>query len=296
VNNATTPIVNRISFDVEDWFQVENLKSAISRDQWPTMALRVEDSTRKILEILSKADTKATFFILGWVADRCPGLVKEIHALGHEVASHGYGHDLIYDMTPAQYREDAKRAKGLLESLTGAAVTGYRAPSFTIVEETVWALDVLKEEGFLYDSSVFPLTWHDRYGFAKCGPVPFRWDNGLVEIPIAVSQVGKLSLPAGGGGYFRLFPYAYFKTLLNRINKGGDSFTFYLHPWEFDPDQPKMTQVKASHRFRHYVNLRRTAERLTRLLGDFRFEPIDAFAQRWAQANPHTGPAPKLAA
>lgn len=269
-------VVNRLSFDVEDWFQVENLKSAIRRDQWSSLPLRVERSTNEILELLSQARTTATFFFLGWVAERCPALVKAVHEAGHEVASHGYGHDLIYDISPAAYREDARRAKGILEDLTGAPVIGYRAPSFTIVESTTWALDVLREEGFVYDSSVFPLSWHDRYGFARCGTVPFKWNNGLIEIPIAVARVGTWSLPVGGGGYFRLLPYLYFKQLLSRINRGDESFTFYLHPWEFDTEQPRV-KVRPMHRFRHYVNLDQTAKRLRRILGDFRFEPIASY-------------------
>lgn len=266
-------VVNRLSFDIEDWFQVENLRSAISRDSWDTQPLRVAQSTRTILEILRERKVRATFFFLGWVAERCPDLVREAQRDGHEIASHGYGHDLVYHMTPERYREDARRAKGILEDLTGQAVVGYRAPSFTIVEETKWALDVLREEGFLYDSSVFPLTWHDRYGFKECDTRTFVWPNGLYEVPLAVARLGSLSLPAGGGGYFRLFPYAYFKQLLGRNNRAGEPFTFYLHPWEFDPEQPRV-DVKLSHRFRHYVNLQRTAPRLRRILGDFRFEPI----------------------
>ena len=272
-------VVNRMSFDIEDWFQVENLKSAVSRDAWDSYPLRVEQSTRTILAILRERQVLATFFFLGWVAERCPQLVREVQSEGHEIASHGYGHDLVYDMTPERFREDARRAKGILEGITGTAVIGYRAPSFTIVESTKWALDVLREEGFIFDSSVFPLTWHDRYGFKECDTTPFEWPNGLLEVPVAVARVGGLSLPVGGGGYFRLFPYAYFQSLLRRSNRLGESFTFYMHPWEFDPDQPRV-QVKLSHRFRHYVNLSQTSHRLRRILGDFRFEPIGSFVAR----------------
>lgn len=267
-------IVNRLSFDVEDWFQVENLRAATPRTQWDVLPLRVERSTGEILDILAERGVKATFFVLGWVAQRCPALVRRIHEAGHEVASHGYGHDLVYQLNPQQFREDARRAKSLLEDLTGTRVIGYRAPNFTIVEQTRWALDVLKEEGFVYDSSVFPLTWHDRYGFRSCGTTPFEWDNGLIEVPIAVSRISGLSLPVGGGGYFRLMPYLYFRTLLARTNRQGNAFTFYLHPWEFDPSQPRVQGVRLQHRFRHYVNLARTAPRLRRLLDDFEFEPI----------------------
>lgn len=279
-------IVNRLSFDVEDWFQVENLKSAIPRSAWENCPLRVERSTQKILEILRERQVRATFFFLGWVAERCPGLVREVQREGHEIASHGYAHELIYNLTPERFREDARRAKGILEDLAGMAVVGYRAPSFTIVERTRWALDCLKEEGFTYDSSVFPLTWHDRYGFKECGTVPFEWPNGLLEVPVAVSRMGRLSLPVGGGGYFRLCPYVVFRNLLRRINQQGDAFTFYLHPWEFDPHQPRVP-VKLSHRFRHYVNLAETGSRLRRIIGDFRFEPIRDFSDRRCAAMPN---------
>lgn len=274
-----TNVVNRLSFDIEDWFQVENLRSAVDRSAWDSYPLRVEQSTRTILGLLRERNVRATFFFLGWVAERCPNLVREVQRDGHEIASHGYGHDLVYDMSESLFREDAKRAKGILEDITGQAVVGYRAPSFTIVERTKWALDVLRDEGFVYDSSVFPLTWHDRYGFKECDTVPFAWPNGLIEVPIAVARLGRMSLPVGGGGYFRLFPYAYFHSLLKRNNRRGEAFTFYMHPWEFDPEQPRMN-VKLSHRFRHYVNLDQSATRLRRILADFAFEPIRDHVER----------------
>jgi polysaccharide deacetylase family protein (PEP-CTERM system associated) len=266
-----TIMKNGLSFDVEDWFQVENLRSAVRRDQWETMPLRVETNTRKILDLLRPSGTKATFFFLGWVAERCPQLVKDVDREGHEVASHGYGHDLVYNLTAESFREDIRRSKKMLEDMTGKPVWGYRAPSFSIVRETMWAIDVLKEEGFSYDSSIFPVSFHDRYGFAECGALPFRWPNGLLEIPLAVYQMRQLGLPVAGGGYFRLFPYAYFKFLLRRLNIRQQPFTFYLHPWELDPSQPRVS-VPLFLRFRHYVNLSRTEKRLSRLLTDFPFE------------------------
>lgn len=264
-------LTNGLSFDIEDWFQVENLRSAIPRSDWERLPLRVETSTRKILELLRAADTKATFFFLGWVAERAPGLVREVAAAGHEIACHGYGHELVYRLTPASFREDVRRAKQLLEDLVGQPVVGYRAPSFSITPQSVWALDVLREEGFAYDSSVFPVSIHDRYGFAGSDTLPFRWPNGLLEIPLAVYKLRKFALPLAGGGYFRLFPYAYFRLFLRRLNASGRRFTFYLHPWEFDPQQPRV-KVPAWYRFRHYVNLSKTAGGLTRLLSDFAFE------------------------
>lgn len=264
---------NGLSFDIEDWFQVENLRSAVSREQWERLPLRVETSTRRILELLRISQVKATFFFLGWVAERCPQLVKDVGREGHEVASHGYGHELVYRMAPESFRADVRRSKQLLEDLAGKAVLGYRAPSFSIVRDSMWAIDVLKEEGFVYDSSVFPISLHDRYGFAERGTLPFRWPNGLLEIPLAVYKFHNLSLPVAGGGYFRLFPYTYFKFFLQRLNARQERFTFYLHPWELDPGQPRVS-VPPLFRFRHYVNLHRTEKDLSRLLADFVFEPI----------------------
>lgn len=264
---------NGLSFDVEDWFQVENLRSAIAREQWEKLPLRVEASTRRILALLRTSETKATFFFLGWVAERCPQLVKDIDREGHEVASHGYGHELVYRMTPESFRADIRRSKQQLEDLLGKPVLGYRAPSFSIVRESMWAIDVLKEEGFVYDSSVFPVSLHDRYGFAERGTLPFRWPNGLLEIPLAVYKLRNLGLPVAGGGYFRLFPYAYFKHFLRRLNAKQQRFTFYLHPWELDPGQPRV-RVPLFLRFRHYVNLDKTELGLSQLLADFAFERI----------------------
>lgn len=264
---------NGLSFDIEDWFQVENLRSAVSRAQWETLPLRVEANTRRILALLQASETKATFFFLGWVAERCPQLVKDIDREGHEVASHGYGHELVYNMTAESFRADIRRSKQLLENLIGKPIWGYRAPSFSIVRDSMWAIDVLKEEGFVYDSSVFPVSLHDRYGFAECGELPFHWPNGLLEIPLAVYKLGNLGLPVAGGGYFRLFPYVYFKFLLQRLNARQRRFTFYLHPWELDPGQPRVS-VPPLFRFRHYVNLHKTEKGLSRLLADFAFERI----------------------
>jgi polysaccharide deacetylase family protein (PEP-CTERM system associated) len=280
-------VVNGLSFDVEDWFQVENLRGAIDRSDWNGLPLRVEASTRRILDLLAQTDTRATFFFLGWVAQRCPQLVREAADAGHEIASHGFGHELVYRQSPAAFRADVQRAKALLEDLSGRAVRGYRAPSFSITRESTWALDVLLEAGYTYDSSVFPISGHDRYGFAECGTMPFAWPNGLLEIPLAVYKVRALGLPVAGGGYFRLFPYAYFQSLLARINRRGDAFVFYLHPWELDPDQPRV-DVAWAYRFRHYVNLRKTAGRLARLLRDFRFDRIDALSCTAMQAGRQT--------
>ncbi len=263
-------VINALSFDIEDWFQVENLKSAISGGQWDSCDLRVVNNTRKILELLRRHQTRATFFILGWVAERCHELVREIASEGHEVASHGYGHDLVYTQTPEEFRRDIRRSKEILEGLTGTTVQGYRAPSFSITPETPWAIDVLAEEGFTYDSSVFPTSFHDRYGFNGSSRFPFRFENGLVEVPLSTVRFGGKNIPAAGGGYFRLFPYLLFRHLAQRINNEGRALVFYLHPWELDPGQPRIP-IRHDYRFRHYVNLRKTELRLDQLLGDFRF-------------------------
>ncbi len=266
-------MMNGLSFDIEDWFQVENLRSAISRERWSEFPLRVEASTQRILSILAENQTKATFFFLGWVADRCPDLVRQVHKDGHEVACHGYGHELVYRLTPAELREDLRRSKRPLEDLIGAAVLGYRAPSFSITEQSLWATDVLMEEGFAYDSSVFPVSIHDRYGLRGASRRPFRWPSGLLEIPLAVYQLGPLALPVAGGGYFRLLPYLYFRALLGRLNSGDEQFTFYMHPWELDPDQPRV-KVPWRYSFRHYVNLKSSGRNLGRLIRDFDFAPM----------------------
>lgn len=267
-------MINALSFDIEDWFQVENLKGAIAAGSWDSCDLRVVNNTRKILELLHRHQTRATFFILGWVAERCPDLVREISAAGHEIASHGYGHDLVYTQTPEEFRRDLRRSKEILEELTGTAVRGYRAPSFSINPETPWALDVLVDEGFTYDSSVFPTSFHDRYGFNGSSRFPFRFGNGLMEVPLSTVRFGGKNIPAAGGGYFRLFPYLFFRHLAQRINAEGRALVFYLHPWELDPEQPRVP-IRHDYRFRHYVNLRKTERRLDRLLRDFEFASMN---------------------
>jgi len=272
-------MLNALSFDIEDWFQVENLKGAIAAGSWDSCDLRVVNNTRKILDLLKRHQTRATFFILGWVAERCPELVREIAAAGHEIASHGYGHDLVYTQTPEEFRRDLRRSKEILEGLTGTAVRGYRAPSFSINPETPWALDVLVDEGFTYDSSVFPTSFHDRYGFSGSSLSPFRFANGLIEVPLSTVRLGGKNIPAAGGGYFRLFPYLFFRHLAQRINDEGRALVFYLHPWELDPEQPRIP-IRHDYRFRHYVNLRKTGQRLDRLLEDFRFGAMKELVAR----------------
>lgn len=262
-----------MSIDVEDWFQVENLRGAIARDSWDTRELRVEGSMRFILEALGRADTRATFFFLGWVAERLPHLVREVHAAGHEVACHGYGHRLLPELGEAAFREDVSRAKSILEDLTGAAVTGYRAPSFSITD---WAIDHLADLGFRYDSSLFwALDRHGRFTRHRVEDAPvFELRKGFHEVRLSCLPVPGGRLPWAGGGYFRLIPYPVFRQGVRRILARTGVYSFYAHPWEFDPGQPRVHGIKRSFAFRHYNNLHKAAGRFERLLSDFRFGPV----------------------
>lgn len=264
-----------LSVDVEEWFQVENLKEAVARASWPERESRVEATTDWLLATLAETGTKATFFVLGWVAERSPELVRRIYAEGHEVASHGYGHDLVYTLSPRTFREDLVRSKSILEELTGEPVLGYRAPSFSITD---WAIDVLGDLDFKYDSSLFLAAAHDRYGRLDTLAVQdapcFRLRNGLYQVPLSYLPVMGKKVPWAGGGYFRIFPYPVFKWGVKRIVQTQGAYTFYIHPWEFDPDQPRIRDVRWSYRFRHYQNLASTKARFRDMVNTFRFEPI----------------------
>ena len=277
-------VLNGISFDVEDWFQVENLKELISYKDWECCELRVVENTRRVLRLLGHYQTRATFFILGWIAEKCPSLIKEIVAGGHEIASHGYGHELVYKLTSEAFFNDLRRSKEILESITAKPVLGYRAPSFSITPKSGWALDVLKNVGFKYDSSIFPTSFHNRYGFNGISRLPFRFGNGLLEIPLSTYRLGKANFPLAGGGYFRLFPYFYFQLFFRRLNHQGKPIVFYLHPWELDPDQPRM-RVRLNYRLRHYVNLEKTEMRLEKLLKEFQFAPLGDLVDRYFPNN-----------
>jgi len=269
-------IRNALTIDVEDYFQVAALAEAVSRDDWDSMEYRVEANTDRLLELLDGHDTRATFFTLGWVAERSPELVRRIRAAGHEVASHGYSHQLIYNQTPEVFREETRRSKAILEDILGEAVNGYRAASYSITSRSRWALDILAEEGFTWDSSIFPVH-HDRYGMPGTPHEPYRLQtpNGstLTEFPLSTCDLGRYRLPIAGGGYFRLFPYWLTHWGLGKINRSGQPFIFYLHPWEIDTGQPRL-KVKALSRFRHYNNLDKCLGRLERLLGDFAFGSV----------------------
>ena len=263
-----------LSFDVEEHFQVSAFWSEERRQQWDRYESRVERNTLKLVDMLAQHGTKATFFVLGWVAERYPGLVKVLVEQGHEIASHGYGHELVTTQSPEQFRLDVRRAKYILEDLTGSPVLGYRAPSFSITAESQWALSILVEEGYSYDSSMY-----DRFQRSESA----RASNGIVQIDTAAGRIWEISpstlnvwgfqVPVAGGGYFRLFPYAASKTLLRRLEKQGAKLVMYLHPWELDPEQPRMDGPWLS-QFRHYLNLHKMEKRLTALLGDFQFGSI----------------------
>jgi polysaccharide deacetylase family protein (PEP-CTERM system associated) len=270
--------VNAFSIDVEDYFQVAALASAISRESWPDREYRVEANTELILTLLDEKRVRGTFFVLGWVAEKSPQLVKHIAAAGHEIACHGHSHQLIYSQTQEVFREETTRAKRHLEDVIGEPVLGYRAASFSITKDSLWALDTLVDLGFRYDSSIFPIAGHDRYGIpgasVEIGPVTAPSGRTLVEFPMSAATFFGVQVPVSGGGYFRILPYWLTRTGLKQINEeAGRPFTFYLHPWEVDPGQPRV-KVKAFSRFRHYTNLHKTEGRLRRVLGDFAFSTM----------------------
>jgi polysaccharide deacetylase family protein (PEP-CTERM system associated) len=264
-----------LTFDVEEHFQVNAFDSPSRRAGWETAESRVEANTERLLALLERHRVRATFFVLGWVAERHGRLVEGIARAGHEIASHGYGHELITGLTSDAFREDVRKAKKILEDVIGAPVLGYRAPTFTIVPRTAWALEILVQEGYAWDSSVVPVT-HDVYGWpgARAHPHRIHTASGpLDELPPSTIPFFRTRLGVGGGGYFRIFPYPLVRHCLRRIEASGEPLMFYLHPWELDPDQPRMEGGRLS-RFRHYMNLGRTEGRLTRLLDEFRFTSV----------------------
>jgi polysaccharide deacetylase family protein (PEP-CTERM system associated) len=272
-------LLNALTIDVEDYFHVTGMERVVKRSDWDDFPSRVGPNTRRLLQLLADAGVRGTFFVLGWVAERMPRLVREIRDAGHEVGCHSFWHRLIYEQTPAEFRADLRRARGVLEDALGEAVTAYRAPSFSVTDRSRWALDVLAEEGFTLDSSIYP-THHDRYGIAGTSPEPHRLElpaGTLSEFPPPVWRCLGYPLPVGGGGYFRLYPYALTRHGLRHINAEGRPFTVYLHPWELDP-----RRLRA---FRHYVGLRRTEDRLGRLLKDFRFGTLSQALDEYLSAS-----------
>jgi polysaccharide deacetylase family protein (PEP-CTERM system associated) len=277
VGRVDGPVVNAMTVDVEDYFHVAALAKSIERSQWNQMEYRAEASTRRLLNLFDDRGIKATFFVLGWVARRSPELIREIHRRGHEVASHGMSHKLVYDQTPQEFSAETYESKALLEDIIGAPVLGYRASTYSITRRSLWALDILKEAGFIYDSSIFPIR-HDMYGIPDAPLAPSRIltpkGASIVEFPMSTAPMFGMRLPVSGGGYFRLLPYWLTRAGLRKLNgQLGRPFIFYLHPWEIDPEQPRVPTRLLS-RIRHYTNLERCEARLRRLISEFRFAPV----------------------
>jgi polysaccharide deacetylase family protein (PEP-CTERM system associated) len=271
----TGAVVNALTIDVEDYFQVSALAPYVARGSWEKQPCRVERNIDRILQLLAQHGVHATFFTLGWVAERYPDMVRRIVAAGHELASHGYEHERAGSLDADAFYVDVALAKAVLEDIAGTAVTGYRAPSFSIGEHNRWTYDCLARAGYRYSSSVYPIR-HDHYGSPNGARFAHMAHRDVLEVPIATARVFRTNLPAGGGGYFRLLPYCLSRWLLRRVNLcDAESAIFYFHPWEIDPEQPRIEGVDAKTRFRHYVNLERTAARLQMLLRDFRWDRMD---------------------
>lgn len=268
-------IVNALTIDVEDYFQVSAFAQHVRRSEWDSMECRIEQNIERILALLADSNSTATFFTLGWIAERYPDLVRRIADAGHELASHGFGHQRASDQPRDVFLADIRLAKAILEDVAGREVRGYRAPSFSIGAANPWAFDAIAEAGYRYSSSIYPIR-HDHYGAPDAPRFAHEVRPGLLELPVATVRMMSANWPAGGGGYFRLLPYALSRWSIRRINsRDRQPAMFYFHPWELDPDQPRVPGPGAKTRFRHYVNLRRTAPRLTRLLRDFRWDRVD---------------------
>jgi len=270
-------MLNALTFDIEDYFQVEAFKDYVSFDEWPAYQSRVVQNTRKIMDILDERHVKATFFILGWVAERFPDMVRELADGGHEIATHGYAHDMVYTQSPEVFEQDLVKSINILEQISGTKIIGYRAPTYSIIEESFWAFDILIRHNLRYDSSIFPII-HDRYGVPDGERFPHTIKRDgvgtLHEFPLSTLRFWKWNFPVAGGGYLRLLPYAVVKQSVTWLNRKQKPVIIYLHPWELDPDQPKLPNLPAKTRFRHYLNLHTTGNKLRKLVHDFEFGPI----------------------
>jgi polysaccharide deacetylase family protein (PEP-CTERM system associated) len=292
-------IINAFTVDVEDYYQVSAFEQHVSRDQWGQYESRVVANTRRMLCLLDTHDVKATFFVLGWVGERYPQLVREICQAGHEIASHGYWHRLIYNQKPEEFREDIRLSRQVLEDIIGEPVFIYRAPSFSITEQSRWALDILVEEGFTIDSSIFPIH-HDRYGIPGANPFPHQINTSagtLWEFPPSVVRFAGQNMPVSGGGYFRLFPLSWTVWCLEKIGRStGQPFIFYVHPWETDPEQPRIFKnASLKSRFRHYINLKNTEHKLDNLLPNFRFGTLSEVIRNYSTQQGLSDAIPRLA-
>lgn len=279
---ASTAIVNALTIDVEDYFQVSAFDAHIRRSDWERMPCRVERNIDRVLALLADAGVHATFFTLGWIAERYPELVRSVAAAGHEIASHGFAHERATSQDAASFLADIRLAKAILEDIVGEDVHGYRAPSFSVGPANPWAFDCIAEAGYRYSSSIYPIR-HDHYGAPEAPRFAHQVRAGLIEVPIATVRIMQRNWPAGGGGYFRLFPYALSRWSIKRINAvDGMPAIFYFHPWELDPHQPRVPAAGLTTRFRHYLNLDRVDVRLQSLLGDFRWDRVDRVFLRGA--------------
>jgi polysaccharide deacetylase family protein (PEP-CTERM system associated) len=276
-------IINALSIDVEDYFQVSAFDSVIAREEWASFPSRVVQNTQRILELFAKYNTSATFFILGWVADHYPKLVRDIADAGHEIASHGYWHRLVYNQSPQEFCADIKLSLHAIQCAlhNENRVIGYRAPSFSITNQSLWAFDVLQKNGLRYDSSVFPLFAHDRYGMRHSSRFAFNIGKQFWEFPMSTVRIFGKNLPSAGGGYFRMLPLVMLKKSIDLINNEGQPAVIYLHPWEVDPDQPKIKRAPMVSKLRHYVNLDQTYTKLDHLLSTYKFAPMsEVFAHQ----------------
>jgi polysaccharide deacetylase family protein (PEP-CTERM system associated) len=277
------PVVNALTIDVEDYFQVSALAPHFPRSEWENQTCRIERNVELILELLGEADVKATFFTLGWIAERYPQLVRRIADQGHEVASHGYAHHRATEQTEQQFAADIELAKAVLEDVAGQQVTGYRAPSFSVGPKNLWAFDAIAQAGYRYSSSVYPIR-HDHYGAPDFPRFAHEVREGLLELPVSTLRLLAMNLPAGGGGYFRLMPYSLTRSVLRWVNtRDRQPAIFYFHPWELDPEQPRVKAASPKTRFRHYVNLRHMRGRIRRLLHDFHWGRVDEIFLREAR-------------
>jgi polysaccharide deacetylase family protein (PEP-CTERM system associated) len=277
-------VVNGLSVDVEDWFQVGAFEDVIGRGEWESIKTRVEDNVYRVLDLFAEADVRGTFFTLGWVAQRHPEMIRRIVAGGHEIASHGYDHARVFTFARKEFAEDIRKARAIIEDCAGVAVTGYRAPSFSIDGRTPWAFAELAEQGYAYSSSVAPVV-HDHYGWPEAPRFAFRplpWSQ-MIELPVTTALLGGRRVAAGGGGFFRVLPYAFSRWAIRQVNRQeGRPAVFYFHPWEVDPDQPRVPHAPMRSRLRHYTGLTKMADKLGDLVREFRWGRMDMVAHREA--------------
>ncbi|MBC7775326.1 MAG: DUF3473 domain-containing protein [Phycisphaerae bacterium] len=267
-------MLNAFTIDLEEWFCSHNLQSVVQPSDWDALPHRATDVTLRLLELLEKHKVKATFFVLGWLAERYPELVQAIHTAGHEIASHGHAHLLTWQHTPESFDADLKKANTVIMACTDVLPTMFRAPAFSITQRTLWATDVLKANGMEADSSVFPLSWHPEYGIPNAKLTPFFHPNGLLEIPLSVLEMMGKRFPMSGGAYFRMLPYKVYSRMVRQLHIQGRPLVFYLHPWEMDSEMPRLPGLSRWAHFRHYTNLHTVERKLVRLLEDFEFAPL----------------------